>query len=81
MAANIAKRLWEIGDIVDVHANVIVVSDVVDMPLYLESVQRGAFDFIVPPMSIPDFTYVVRSAVENALLRRQSSVQSPQPRS
>jgi DNA-binding NtrC family response regulator len=62
-------------------ANVIVVSDVVDMALYLESVQRGAFDFIVPPMSMPDFTYVVRSAVANALQRRGSSVQSPQPRS
>ena len=55
------------------HANVIVVSDVVDMALYLESVQRGAFDFIVPPMSMPDFTYVVRSAVDNALQRRGSS--------
>jgi len=58
-------------------ANVIVVSDVVDMALYLESVQRGAFDFIVPPMSMPDFAYVVRSAVDNALQRRGSPVQSP----
>ena len=63
------------------HANVIVVSDVVDMSLYLESVQRGAFDFIVPPMSIPDFTYVVRTAVANALQRRGSPLQSPQARS
>jgi len=54
------------------HANVIVVSDVVDMALYLESVQRGAFDFIVPPMSMPDFNHVVRSAVANALQRRGS---------
>ena len=63
------------------HANVIVVSDVVDMPLYLESVQRGAFDFIVPPMSIPDFNYVVRSAVDNALQRRGSALQTPAARS
>ena len=60
------------------HANVIVVSDVVDMPLYLESVQRGAFDFIVPPMSMPDFTYVVRSAVDNALQRRGTPMKSSQ---
>ena len=62
-------------------ANVIVVSDVVDMTLYLESVQRGAFDFIVPPMSMPDFSYVVRSAVNNTLQRRGSSLQAPEARS
>jgi DNA-binding NtrC family response regulator len=52
--------------------NVIVVAEVVDMAFYLEAIQRGAFDFIVPPMSVPDFTYVVRSAVDNALWRRES---------
>ena len=59
------------------HANVIVVSEVVDIPLYLEAVQRGAFDFIVPPMPMPDFTYVVRSAVDNVLRRRESPLQTP----
>ena len=52
--------------------NVIVVSEVVDIALYLESIQRGAFDFIVPPMSLPDFTHIVRSAVDNVLRRRES---------
>jgi len=52
--------------------NVIVVSDVVDITIYLEAIQCGAFDFIVPPMTLPDFTYVVRLAVENALWRRGS---------
>jgi DNA-binding NtrC family response regulator len=54
--------------------NVIVVSEVVDIALYLEAIQRGAFDFIVPPMSLPDFTYVVRSAVDNALRRREAQL-------
>jgi len=63
------------------HTNVIVVSDVVDIALYLESVQRGAFDFVVPPMSEPDFTHVVRSAVDNALERRGSPVETPRARS
>jgi len=62
------------------HANVIVVSDVVDIALYLESVQRGAFDFIVPPMSMPDFTHVVRSAVDNAIQRRGSPMPPAQAR-
>jgi DNA-binding NtrC family response regulator len=52
--------------------NVIVVSDVVDIALYLESIQRGAFDFVVPPLPLTDLTYVVRSAVENTLRRRET---------
>jgi len=51
--------------------NVIVVSEVVDIALYLEAIQRGAFDFIVPPMPLTDLTYVVRSAIGNALRRRE----------
>jgi DNA-binding NtrC family response regulator len=54
--------------------NVIVVSEMVDIALYLEAIQRGAFDFVVPPMSLPDFTYVVRSAVDNALRRREAQL-------
>jgi len=57
-------------------ANVIVVSEVVDIALYLEVIQRGAFDFIVPPMSLPDFAHVVWSAVENVLRRRESPLSS-----
>ena len=52
--------------------NVIVVSEVVDIALYLEVIQRGAFDFIVPPMSSADFAHVVGSAVDNAVRRRDS---------
>jgi DNA-binding NtrC family response regulator len=52
--------------------NVIVVSEVVDINLYLETLQRGAFDFIVYPMSLLDFAHVVRSAVDNVLWRRES---------
>jgi two-component system response regulator PilR (NtrC family) len=54
--------------------NVIVVSEVVDIAFYLEAIQRGAFDFIVPPMSLWDLTYVVRSAVDNVLRRRESQL-------
>jgi FixJ family two-component response regulator len=52
--------------------NVIVVSEVVDIAFYLEALQVGAFDFIVPPMSFADFAYVVGSAVNNAVRRRGS---------
>jgi two-component system response regulator PilR (NtrC family) len=55
-----------------VPVNVIVVSEVVDIAFYLEAIQRGAFDFIVPPLALPDLTHVVRSAADNALRRRES---------
>jgi len=54
--------------------NVIVVSEVVDIGFYLEALERGAFDFIVPPMSLPDFSYVIRSAADKALRRRESQL-------
>jgi DNA-binding NtrC family response regulator len=59
--------------------NVIVVSEVVDIAFYLDAIQRGAFDFIVPPMSLPDFNYVVRSALDNALRRRESQAVNAAP--
>jgi DNA-binding NtrC family response regulator len=50
--------------------NVIVVSRIADLSLYLQVLERGAFDFIVPPLDFSEFDHVVRSAVGNALVRR-----------
>jgi DNA-binding NtrC family response regulator len=43
----------------------ILVSDVVDVRVYSEAIQRGAFDFLVPPFTLPELAYVVRSALEH----------------
>jgi DNA-binding NtrC family response regulator len=51
--------------------NVVVVAPVVDIGFYLEVIERGAFDFIVPPLSDPELMHVVRIAAENALNRRR----------
>jgi DNA-binding NtrC family response regulator len=53
-----------------VPVNVIVVSEVVDIPFYLEAIQVGAFDFIVPPVAFMDFAYIIGSAIDNVLRRR-----------
>jgi DNA-binding NtrC family response regulator len=50
--------------------NVIVVSRVVDVPLYVEAVQAGAFDFIAPPFEEAELAHVVRCAAGNVELRR-----------
>ena len=47
---------------------VIVVSHIIEMALYLDVLQRGAYDFIVPPISIWDLAHIIRGA----LLRRRS---------
>ena len=82
--ARLADGSWE--DVIllaaraPVPVNVIVVSEVVDIAFYLEAIQRGAFDFIVPPMPLPDFHHVVRSAVDNALQRREAQSLTPETR-
>jgi DNA-binding NtrC family response regulator len=51
--------------------NVIVVAPLVDINFYVQAIECGAFDFIVPPLSDPELLHVVRNAAENALTRRQ----------
>jgi DNA-binding NtrC family response regulator len=52
--------------------NVVVVSRQLDVNLYIESMERGAFDFITPPFEVPDVAHVVRCAAQNVLRRRFS---------
>jgi DNA-binding NtrC family response regulator len=54
---------------------VIVVSRVVDVSLYVEAMDGGAFDFIVPPLSAIKLDYVVKRATETVVsLRREQPV-------
>ena len=47
--------------------NVIVVSAQVDVPLYIEAMERGAFDFVTPPFKPKDLAHIVRCAAESSL--------------
>ena len=52
-----------------------MVSRLVDVSLYVDTMEGGAFDFIVPPLSANELAHVVKCAVENVLnLRRVQSV-------
>ena len=51
--------------------NVIVVSRLVDIPLYVQTIEQGAFDFITPPFEPSDLAYVIRCAASNVLERRE----------
>ena len=50
--------------------NVIVVSPHVDVALYIQTMEHGAFDFIVTPPSAPELLHVVRVAAANVFARR-----------
>jgi CheY-like chemotaxis protein len=69
--AEVAKR----SQMVRKPVKVIVVSRVVDVSLYVEAMDGGAFDFIVPPLSAIKLDYVVKRAMETVLnLRREQPV-------
>ena len=51
---------------------VIVVSRLVDLELYVDSLERGALDFIVPPFVGADLAHIVRRAVWNPSDRQMS---------
>ena len=53
--------------------NVIVVTRVMDTKLYLEALEGGAFDFIVPPFASLDLAHVVRCAADNVQARRKAA--------
>ena len=52
---------------------VIVVSALVDIKLYLDVLESGAYDFVVPPLSSDDLTHIVGPAMA------KGSHRSPNP--
>ena len=56
-------------------ANVIVVSASADIRLYIETVERGAWDFMTPPFAEVEVAHVVRCAMENVHKRRAALAQ------
>jgi DNA-binding NtrC family response regulator len=50
--------------------NVIVVSRIADVRLYLEVLEKGAFDFITPPFQAAELNHVLRTALGNVSQKR-----------
>jgi DNA-binding NtrC family response regulator len=51
--------------------NVILVAPFADIRFYIDAIERGAFDYVVPPLSRPELLHVVRTATENSVRRRR----------
>jgi len=55
-----------------VPVNVIVVSRLVDIRLYIEALEKGAFDFITPPFEAFELSHVLRTAFWNVVQKREA---------
>ncbi len=49
--------------------DLIVVSELVDIPLYIAAMESGAFDFMVPPFADDDVAYVLGRAADDVARR------------
>jgi DNA-binding NtrC family response regulator len=64
-------------DVVDLAArasrpvSVIVVSPVADIPLYIDVMERRAFDFITHSFTAPELSHVLRCAVDDIIRQRK----------
>jgi len=56
--------------------NVIVIGRLEDVGLYLETIARGAFDFIVLPLTGHELVHVVRCAADNVISRREAQARA-----
>ena len=67
-------------DVLDIAAkaaepvNVIVVSPVADIKLYLDAMNHGAFDFMTDSFTVPEIVHILKCALDNVARRRKAPV-------
>jgi DNA-binding NtrC family response regulator len=66
------ERVLDLAGKASEFVNVVVVSAAVDISLYVEVMERGAWDFMAPPFAEAEVAHVVRCGVENAHERRKT---------
>jgi DNA-binding NtrC family response regulator len=60
--------------------NVIVISPTADIPLYIDVMERRAFDFITQSFTLQELTHILRCAVDNVVSRRKEAGSFPTTR-
>lgn len=56
------KQMLQMARQTPARAEVILVSRFVDVPLYLDALEAGAFDFVVPPFNTVELGYIIVNA-------------------
>ncbi len=59
--------------------NVVVVSRIADLPLYLDVMSEGAFDFVTYNFTVQELVHVFRCALEDAARSRSSGSEFGRP--
>ncbi len=59
--------------------SVVVVAPAEDLGLYVQAIEHGASDFIVPTLSDPELFHVVRNAADHALRQRSQPALTDRP--
>jgi FixJ family two-component response regulator len=57
--------------------SVIVVSPVADIPLYIDVMERKAFDFITYSFTTPEINHILRCAVDDIIRQRKAPPKFP----
>ena len=65
--------IFSMAEMAKLPLSVIVVGATPDTRFYLSVMERGAFDFVVPPFEHEPLKFVVQSAAINAYRRRKAS--------
>ncbi len=61
------------------HIPVIVVSRLVDLDLYIDALEEGASDFIVPPFTATELSYIVHNATSRSTASAARGRIAPSP--
>ncbi len=69
-------KILNCADELDVPLSVVVVAPHPDTKLYISVMQRGAFDFVAPPFECEPLNFILRSAVFDALRRRDEAARA-----
>lgn len=56
---------------------VIVVSRMTDVELYLDALEKGAFDVVTPPFLASDVAHIIRSAIFKELVSAKQNLTAP----
>lgn len=56
--------------------NAVLVARLADTRLYVEAIEKGAFDFVVAPFSGQDLNHVLRCAVDGVVRRARTGLQA-----
>ncbi len=72
-------------DVLDITAkavepvNVVVVSPIADIQLYLDAMDQGAYDFMTDSFTVPEIVHVLKCALDNVVRRRQARLPNCMP--